>query len=224
MQLRRADEGRFDPRRRHPRQIADELDRVAEAMIVEHEDAVLSLPGPGPGRIARPQRLAERLAGEPARFVAFKAALEVAERQEQAAFAGDRFAAAERLGRLERRQRLAVAAEIAQRQRLAAQRGGIVGPRGAGAAVGLERLLHPVELQKRVAEVDRRASAKSGLSASARRAATSDSSSRPSSRNAPARPFQASASAGSARTPPRRRQAPRHGGRARRAACPRCYG
>ena len=46
-QPRRADKGRLDPSRGHQRQIAKELDRIAEAVIVEHEHALApSVPGP----------------------------------------------------------------------------------------------------------------------------------------------------------------------------------
>ncbi len=104
----------------HQRQVADELNRIAEAMIVEDQHAVLSAPRSFPGRIARAQRLGERLALQPASLVALESALEIPERQQQATLAGDRLVGAERLGRLEGRERLAVAAEVAQDQRLAA--------------------------------------------------------------------------------------------------------
>ena len=154
MQSRRADEGRFGPRGLHHRQIADELDRVAEPVVVEDEHAVLPASRSSPRREARPQPVGERPAGQPARLVALEPALEIAERQQETAFAGGRLVAAQRLGRLEHGQRLAVAAEIAHCQRLAAQGGGVVGAQGAGAPVGLERLFHAVELQERVAEID----------------------------------------------------------------------
>ena len=155
VQSRRADECHIHPRARHQRQIAKELDRVAETVIVEHEDALAWLPAPPPGRKARSERLGERLALKPARLVSLETALEIAERQEKAAFAGDRFAAAERLGGLKGRERFVEAPEIAQRQRFAAQSRSKARPRGAGAAIGEKRLVHAVELQERIAEIDR---------------------------------------------------------------------
>ena len=155
MQPGRANESRLDAGRRHKRQVADELDRVAEAVVVQHEHALAWTPRPPPSRKSCAERLGERFAVKPARLVSFEAAFEIAERKQKAAFPGDGLAAAERLGRLERRERLLEPPEIAQRQGLAAQGRGEIGARSACPAIGGERLLDAVELQKRVAEVDR---------------------------------------------------------------------
>ena len=48
-QPRRTHKGRFDAGRGHQRQIAEELDRIAKAVIVEHQHA-LSLAVPAPSR------------------------------------------------------------------------------------------------------------------------------------------------------------------------------
>src|ERR1700685_4448276 len=101
MQFRRTDEGRFDARLRHQRQIADELDRVAEAVVVEHEHAASVSAGARPGGKAGAQRLGERLSGDPARLVAFPSALEVAHQEIETANAADGFSAAEALRLLE---------------------------------------------------------------------------------------------------------------------------
>ena len=125
-------------------------------MVVEHKHALARPPGPLPGWKPRAKRFGERSTLQPARFVAFKAAFEIAEHEQEAAFPGDGLAGAERLGCLERRQRVVESPEIAQRQRFAAQRRREIGARGARAAISGQRLLHAVELQERVAEVDRR--------------------------------------------------------------------
>ena len=93
-------------------------------MVVEHQDALARPSRPGPGLEAGAERFAKRLSLKPARLVSLKSALEVSERELEAALARPSLAAAERFGRLEGRQRLGEAAETAQRQRLAAARRG----------------------------------------------------------------------------------------------------
>ncbi len=58
-ELRRTDEGRLRARGLHKRQVADELERVAEAVIVEHEHAPRLRRRPGPWREARPESLGD---------------------------------------------------------------------------------------------------------------------------------------------------------------------
>ena len=125
-------------------------------MIVQHQHAFAGSAGPAPLGKTHAQRLVERLSRDPPRFVAFPSALEIAEREIEASFAADRLDAAEPLGPFERGARFLQAVERAQRQRLAAERGGEVGPDGARQAIGVERLGDPVEFQLRVAEIDRR--------------------------------------------------------------------
>ena len=124
-------------------------------MIVKNEDPFCRPRWPPPGRKASPERLGERLAFKPARFISLEASPEIAERQKKAASARDRFTVSQRLSGLKGRQRFVEAAEIAQRQRFAAQSRGKARPRRARTAVGAERLLHPVEFHERIAEVDR---------------------------------------------------------------------
>ena len=124
-------------------------------MVVEHQDALACPPRPLPGLEAGAERFAKRFSPEPARLVSLKSVLEVAKRQHEAALAGLGLAAPERLGRLERRERLGEAAKTAQRQRLAAERRGRARRRRARPEIGAERLLGAIELQERVAEVDR---------------------------------------------------------------------
>ncbi len=89
-------------------------------MVVEHQNALAWPSRPPPGLEADAKRFAKRLPLKPARLVSLKSALEVPKRQHEAALACLSLAAAERFGRLERRERLGEAAETAQGQRLAA--------------------------------------------------------------------------------------------------------
>ena len=106
MEPRRTHKGRIDAGRGHHWQIAKELDRIAEAVIVENQHALASPPRPPPGLEARSERFGERLSLKPARLVAFKSLFEIAERQHEAALARHSLAAAERLGGVERRHRI----------------------------------------------------------------------------------------------------------------------
>ena len=124
-------------------------------MVVEHQDPLARPPRPLPGGEAGAERFAKRFSPEPARFVSLKSALEVAERQHETTLAGLGLAAPERLSRLERHKRLGEAAKTAQRQRLAAERNRRARRRSARPEIGPERLLRAIELQKRIAEVDR---------------------------------------------------------------------
>ena len=72
-------------------------------MVVEHQDALAWPSRPPPGLEAGAERFAKRFSLEPARLVSLKSALEVAERELEAALARLSLAAAERFGRLERR-------------------------------------------------------------------------------------------------------------------------
>ena len=128
VQFRRAGECDLHARRRHQGQIAKELDRVAEPVIVKNEDPFSRPWRSPPGRKASPERLGQRLAFKPARLVSREASFEIAERQQKTAFARDRFAASQRLRGLKRRQRFVEAPEIAQRQRFAAQSRGRARP------------------------------------------------------------------------------------------------
>jgi hypothetical protein len=153
---RRTGESRLDAGGGHERQIAKELDGVAETVIVEHQNALARPSRPPPGFEAGAEHLAKRLSPKPARLVSLESAIEVPERQHEAAFARPSLATAERFGRLERRHRLGEAAETAQGQRPAAMGRRRRGRRRVCPAIGVERLLGTIELQKRVAEVDRR--------------------------------------------------------------------
>ena len=144
-----------DADRGHQWQIAKELDRIAEAVIVEHQHP-LALPSrPPPGLEARSERLAEPFSVEPARLVACESIFEVPERQHQAALARDRLAAAERRGGVKRRDSLGETAKTPQRQTLTQQRLGQARPRHARPEVGVQRLLAAIELQQRIADIDR---------------------------------------------------------------------
>ena len=80
---------------------------------------------------------------------------EIPERQHEAALARDGLAAAERGGLVERRHSLREAAKTPQRQSLTQERLGETRARRARPEIGLKRLLAAIELQKRVAEIDR---------------------------------------------------------------------
>ena len=130
------------------------MDRVAEPVVIEHENSFARLRWAAPRRKAGSKRLGEGLALKPTGLISLEPAFEIAERQEQAALAGDRFAAAQGFGGFKGRQRFFEAPQIAQRQRLAAQSRSEAGARGARAAIGVQRLIHAVELQERVAAID----------------------------------------------------------------------
>ena len=102
-QPRRTDEGHIDASRGHQRQIAKELDRIAETVIVEHQHALRAM-SRSPSSVSKrvPSASAERLSLKPARLVSLKPAFEVPERQHEAALASDSLAAAQRRGRVER--------------------------------------------------------------------------------------------------------------------------
>ncbi len=135
-------------------QIAKELDRIAEAVIVEHQHALGLPPGSLPAWKARSKRLSYRLSFEPTRLVALKSSFEVTKRQHEAAPSRDSFAAAERDRSVKRRHRFREAAKIPQRQSLTQQRLGQARPRLARPEIGVKRLLAAIELQKRVTEID----------------------------------------------------------------------
>ena len=155
MEPRRTHKGRVDADRGNQWQIAKELDRVAEAVIVEHQHPLASPFRPPPGLEARSERLTERLSVEPARLVAFESVFEVSERQHQAALARDSLAAAERRGGVERGHSLGETAKAPQRERLTQQRLGHARPRDTRPDVGVQRLLAAIELQQRIADIDR---------------------------------------------------------------------
>ena len=113
------------------------------------------MPRSPPRLEARSKRLGQRLSLEPARLVSLKPAFEVAERQHEAALACDSLAAAQRRGGVERVQSLRESAKTPQRQRLAQQRLGQAGPRGVRLEIRLKRLLAAIELEQRIAEIDR---------------------------------------------------------------------
>ena len=69
------------PGARHHRQIADELDGVAEAVVVHHQHPLARSARPAPLGKAHAERFVERLSVDPARFVTFPAAFEIAERR-----------------------------------------------------------------------------------------------------------------------------------------------
>ena len=140
----------------HQAQIAEELDRVAEPVIVEYEHALGLRARALPGRKARSERLAERPSLEPARLIALKAIFEVSERQHETAPARDSLAAAELGGADKGSHSFREPAKTPQRQSLTQERLGQARPRRARPEIGLQRLSAPIELQKRVAQIDRR--------------------------------------------------------------------
>ena len=95
VQARRAQESRLGAGGGHQRQVAAELDSVAEAVVVHHQHALAGPAEAAPSGKTRAERLGERLALDPTRFVALPTVLEVAERQFEAALAGDRLDVAE---------------------------------------------------------------------------------------------------------------------------------
>ena len=117
---RRTNESHIDAGRGHQRQIAEELDRVAEAMIVEHQHALRIRPGPFQVAKRVPSASAERLSLKPARLVAFEARVRsrrasacrqplpaTASRLPSAAAASNAARASEKSAKTPQRQRLA---------------------------------------------------------------------------------------------------------------------
>ena len=155
VQFPRADEGRLHAGLAHHREIARELDRVAEAVVVQHQHAFARAARPLPGGKAHAEGVGEGLAGNPARLVTLPALFEVPEHEVEASAPAHRLAAAERLGGRERGARLVQAIERAQRQRLAAQGLRETGAQQTGAAKRGQRLLVPAELQQGGAEIER---------------------------------------------------------------------
>ncbi len=152
---RRTDEGHIHASRGHQREIAKELDRIAKAVIVHHQHALGAMSRSPPRLKARSKGLGQRLSLKPARFVSLKPAFEVAERQHEAAPAGDSLAAAQRRGGVERFQSLRETAEAPQRQRLPQQRLGQARPCRVRLEIRLKRLLAAIELEQPIAEIDR---------------------------------------------------------------------
>ena len=150
-------EGRDRPGALHHRQIAGELDRVAEAVIVQHQHALARSARPAPLGKAHAERLVERLSRDPARFVAFPTAFEIAERQIEAALAADRLdgcraaSACSNASRASSRRPSARSASAWPHSAV-----GIIGLDRTRQTIGFERLRGAVEFQQRVAEIERR--------------------------------------------------------------------
>ena len=155
VELGRAEEMRFGPRRDHHREIAGELDGVAEPVIIDDQHALRRRGGAAPQRIAHAERLGDRLAVDPTRLIAFPAALEIAEHEIETAEPALRLAAAELHRARERCPRLVEAVERAQRQTLSADRVGIVAPLRDGLGESRERRPDLTRFQQRRAEIDR---------------------------------------------------------------------
>ena len=156
MQPRRTNESRLDAGRRHQRQIADELDRVAEAVVVEHQHALARLPRPLPGRKPRAERIGERSCPE----ASAPRILQSRVRNRRASAGGSPSRRRPRGFRALSAASNAASAsaetpEVAQRQGFAAQRRREIRARCARPPISGERLLHAVELEERIAEVDR---------------------------------------------------------------------